>query len=87
MIIDELFMVSAGLLADLDIAFRKRKPKTDRWAWQHGHQRSFGGVNLLGVGDMYQIDPPDGLPLYTIPNTLVDIASGKGPSPSTSHGL
>ena len=68
LIIDEISMVSAKLLAEVDVKLRsvireicpmKKNGKAQ--------DRPFGGLNVLCSGDFWQLDPPDGGFLGSIP--------------------
>ena len=68
LIIDEISMVSARLLAEVDVKLRsvireicpmKKNGKAQ--------DRPFGGLNVLCSGDFWQLDPPDGGFLSSIP--------------------
>ena len=59
LIIDEISMVSAKLLADVDLKLRDviRRIGTEKLD-DAGGDRPFGGLNVLCVGDFWQLDPP-----------------------------
>ena len=61
LIIDEISMVSAKLLADVDLKLRDviRRIGTEKVDDAGGDQR-FGGLNVLCVGDLWQLEVPDG---------------------------
>ena len=61
LIIDEVSMISPQLLAELDMKLRdvvRRLCPTKHDAL--GHDRAFGGINILFAGDFWQLDPPSG---------------------------
>ena len=62
MIIDEVSMISSQLLAEVDVRLRNivRNLGTGRLS-ESGEVRPFGGINVLFVGDFWQLDPPRGL--------------------------
>ena len=66
LIIDEISMVSARLLADVDLKLRDviRRIGTEKLG-DDDVDRPFGGLNVLCVGDFWQLDPPDGGSLQT----------------------
>ena len=69
--IDEISLVPANLLAQLEQRLRHVKPQAD--AWKHapdGQARPFGGINLLAIGDFKQLPPPQGGYLAGIPHNL-----------------
>ena len=47
--------------------------------------RPFGGLNLLCVGDFYQLDPPEGGALSSIPTEFIRRARKYEPAPTISH--
>ena len=92
LLIDEVFMLSAQFLAEVEQAFRRRVPDGSPFKRNHaGEAFSFGGVNITMFGDMYQLDPPDNaFPLYTVPSeSLPEDAESKAKSrnPLVSQGL
>jgi len=68
LIIDEISMVSSKLLAQVDSKLRDtvRRCHTMKTGAQ-GLDRAFGGINVLMVGDFWQLDPPAGGFLGHIP--------------------
>ena len=60
LVIDEISMVSARLLAEVDSRLRmaRRGVGTNKQG-EHGEQRPFGGLNVIFVGDFWQLDPPE----------------------------
>ena len=48
--------------------------------------RPFGGLNVLCVGDFWQLDPPDGGFLADIPTQYLQRARRYQPAPTISHG-
>ncbi len=61
LIIDEISMVSAKLLASIDMQLRSvvRVLGTQKMA-ARGIERLFGGINVLMCGDFWQLASPDG---------------------------
>ena len=86
LIIDEISMVSAKLLAQLDMKLREviRDIGTQKLA--NGRTRPFGGLNVLCSGDFWQLDPPDGGFLGGIPTEFIARARKYLPAPSIAHG-
>ena len=66
LIVDEIGMVSAHLLAQMDQRIRSAKPAADEW----NRPRPFGGVNVLFTGDFAQLPPPEGGGIAEIPASL-----------------
>ena len=62
LIIDEISMVSAKLLATIDMKLRSvvRVLGTQKKA-ENSVERSFGGLNVLMCGDSWQLPSPDGV--------------------------
>lgn len=54
--IDEVSLISAQLLCEIDHALRYAKEKFDVW---------FGGIHVIFAGDFYQYPPVGGSPLYS----------------------
>jgi hypothetical protein len=86
-IIDEISMVSAKLLADMDMKLRQvvRDIGTMKTNTK-GLDRPFGGLNVLSCGDWCQLPPPDGGFLGSIPVEFIQRARQYKASPSISHG-
>ena len=87
LIIDEISMVSAKLLAQLDVKLRTTireigtyKIGTDQ------HDLPFGGLNVLLVGDFWQLEPPEGGFLGAIPHDYIIAARKYAPAPTICHG-
>ena len=68
LIVDEISMVSAKLLALMDVKLRNviRQIGTAK-VGADKRDRSFGGLNVLFCGDFWQLDPPKGGFLGDIP--------------------
>ena len=61
LIIDEISMVSARLLADIDLKLRSYYNTVDNFALDNkGNVRPFAGLNILMSGDVWQLPPTDG---------------------------
>ena len=54
--IDEVSLIGAQLLCQIDHALRFAKERQDEW---------FGGINVIFAGDFYQYPPVGNTPLYT----------------------
>ena len=87
LIIDEISMVSAKLLATIDMKLRStvRELGTTKLAGDNT-SRPFGGLNVLLVGDFWQLEPPDGGFLGSIPVDYILQARKFQPAPTISHG-
>ena len=88
--IDEISLVPANLLAQLEQRVRQVKPSAD--AWKHspdsGEQRPFGGINLVLIGDFKQLPPPQGGYLADIPHRQIvgPLDPTKAPDPMADAG-
>ena len=87
LIIDEIRMVSARLLADVDTKLRScaravgpcvKDAKTNT--------RSFAGLNVLCSGDFWQLPHPDGGLLGDIPCEIIQASRQYFPAPTIAHG-
>ena len=87
LIVDEISMVSAQLLAQMDMKLRGvvREIGTAKVGADKRH-RSFGGLNVLLCGDFWQLDPPNGGFLGSIPREYIQAARKFVPAPTVSHG-
>ena len=79
-------MVSAKLLAEVDVKLRSVVRDIGTQKLQHGRSRPFGGLNVLMCGDFWQLDPPDGGFLGSIPTEFIHKARKYDPSPTIAHG-
>ena len=87
LLIDEVSMVSARLLAQLDV--KLRSVIRDLASQKRGSgnvTRPFGGLNVLCCGDFWQLDPPDGGFLADIPVEYIQRGRKYAPAPTVSHG-
>ena len=86
-IIDEISMVSVKLLATIDMKLRSVIRAVGTEKVKHlGVDRSFGGLNVLMCGDLWQLPCPDGGYLGDIPTEFIRNARKYDPSPSIAHG-
>ena len=86
LIIDEISMVSAKLLAQMDLKMREVVRDIGTHKLKKGQTRSFGGLNVLCSGDFWQLDPPDGGFLGGIPTEYIQKARKYAPAPTIAHG-
>ena len=85
--VDEISMVSCKLLAEMDM--KLRAVMTDASTLKRdglGNIRPFGGVNVVFVGDFWQLDPPKGGFLGDIPVEFLRKARQYDPKPDVAHG-
>lgn len=88
LLIDELFMISAALAAEAELEVRQRVPDTCFFKRDvAGNVRPWGGLNMTYFGDVYQIDPPEGLPLYTVPSEFISGDAEPPSNPLVTRGL
>ena len=87
LIIDEISMVSSQLLAEVDVKLRNivRNLGTSKLS-ESGDVRPFGGINVLFVGDFWQLEPPRGGLLGNIPVQFIRRAKQYDPKPDAAHG-
>ena len=71
LLVDEVFMLSAQLFAEMECCVRGAISDTSPYKHSATEARAWGGINLLTFGDMYQLDCPEGTPLYQIPSEFV----------------
>ena len=87
LIIDEISMVSAKLLAEIDLKLRDVVRKVGSLKLDKGGlDRAFGGINVLFSGDFWQLDPPSGGFLASIPTDFIKGARRYQPAPDMAHG-
>ena len=67
-LIEECFMLSAGFLAEMECQLRVGVSDTSPYKYGPKGIRDWGGLNIGLVGDAYQFDCPEGIPLYKIPH-------------------
>ena len=83
LIIEEVSMVSAKLLADVDLKLRDviRRIGTEKLD-DAGGDRPFGGLNVLCVGDFWQLDPPlTGASSETFQRSTCNVRGATSPPP------
>ena len=87
LIVDEISMVSAQLLAEMDMKLRDVVRKNGTMKTQtSGIDRAFGGINLLFAGDFWQLEPPSGGFLGAIPVKYMRRARQYAAAATVSHG-
>ena len=86
-IIDEISMVSARSLADIDTKLRNYARVVDPFLKDaKNNTRPFAGINMLCSGDFWQLLPPDGGFLGDIPCELIQASGQYFPAPTVAHG-
>ena len=66
LIIDECSSASPGLLGALDVALR-RACLSHPYAKENARPRPFGGINVIFAGDLWQLAPVQGIPIFANP--------------------
>ena len=86
LIIDEVSMISANFLAQIDMKLRDLV--RDLGTKKHGldGDRPFGGINVIFSGDFWQLDPPDGAFLGAIPVEYMKRSRRYAAAPDVAHG-
>lgn len=87
LIIDEISMVSPRLLAEVDMRLRDatRRVGTKK-SRTRGADRPFGGLNILCVGDFWQLPPTDGGFLGAVPAEFLQNSRKDVAAPDIAHG-
>ena len=80
-------MVSAKLFAEIDVKLRSlaRQIGTQKHAPDISI-RPFGGLNVLCCGDFWQLPPPDGGFLGSIPTEFIKASRKYQAAPTIAHG-
>ena len=87
LIIDEISMVSAKLFAEIDVKLRGLVGQVG--TQKHAPDaciRPFGGLNVLCCGDFWQLPPPDGGFLGSIPAEFIKASRKYQVAPTIAHG-
>ena len=90
LIIDEISMISARFLADIDMRLRAAARAIGTMKYDSCHQeRPFGGLNVIFAGDFCQLDPPEpgGWSLSRIPTWCYEGTASHTPAPTSEYGL
>ena len=87
LVIDEISMVSAELLARLELRCRElvRDACPSKYAQNSADARPFGGLNVVLVGDWWQLEPPKGTFLANLPLQWLSAGVSKK-RPHAAHG-
>ena len=85
--IDEISMVGAKLLAEMDMKLRSIMSDVETMKiGPRGQVRAFGGLNVVFVGDFWQLEPPSGGFLASIPYDFLRRGRKYDPKPDVSRG-
>ena len=80
-------MVSAKLLAEVDMKLRAVMSDVGTMKkGTRGQVRAFGGINVVFVGDFWQLDPPNPPSLAQIPREYLRRGRLFDPKPDAAHG-
>ena len=79
-------MVSAKLLAEMDMKLRALVRSVSPYNSYEQQIRSFGGLNLVFSGDVWQLPPPEGGFLGNMPKKYIQNARKYTPAPNIAHG-
>ena len=87
LIIDEICMVSARLLADVDTKLRSFARAVNPYVKEaYTNPRPCAGLTILCSGDVWQLPPLDGGLLGDIPCELIQASRTYYPAPTVAHG-
>lgn len=87
LIIDEISMISANLLAQVDMKLRDAVRERGTYKLgADGKVRSFGGLSVIFAGDFCQLDPPDGIPITAVPKDKLSLRKDITPPGTAAHG-
>ena len=91
LLVEEVGMVSARLLAQVDLRIRGAVPAAAQWKYDDADTvRPFAGLNVLFSGDFRQLPPPEGGFLADLPESLQPPSrastSAAGRDPLVDHG-
>ena len=87
LLLDEISMDSAELLARLELRCRElvRDASVSKYAKASSQARPFGGLNVIFMGDWWQLEPPKGTFLANLPLQWLSSGSTKK-RPHAAHG-
>ena len=88
LLVDEISMVSAELLARLELRCRElaRDACKEKYGPNNNAARPFGGLNVILAGDMWQLEPPRGTFLGAIPAEMLRRRGQKTKLPHAAYG-
>ena len=87
LLLDEISMNSAELLARLELRCRElvRDASVSKYAKASSQSRPFGGLNVIFMGDWWQLEPPKGSFLANLPLQWLSSGTTKK-RPHAAHG-
>ena len=90
LVVDEVGMISARLLAQVEVRTQGCVPAASRWKHDAaGNARPFAGLNVIFSGDFWQLPPPEGGFLADLPAKLQapgKAAAAQQRDPLVEHG-
>ena len=87
LVIDEISMISAQLLSEVDNKLRRAIRDVEATKKDENLlERPFGGINVIFCGDFWQLDPPSGTPLASIPSELLADVRQFAAAPDVQQG-
>ena len=87
LLLDEFSMVSAELLASLELKCRDvaRDACPRKYKCNSSITRPFGGLNVILPGDLWQLEPPSGTFLGALPTAMLEAGAVRR-GPTTAYG-
>ena len=87
LLVDEVGLVGARLLADMEQRLRAAVPEANEWkCGPDGRVRPFAGINVIFTGDFDQLPPPEGGYLADIPQYFKNPTSERIPHTMVEQG-
>ena len=87
LLVDEVGLVGARLLADMEQRLRAAVPEANEWkSGPDGRARPFAGINVIFTGDFDQLPPPEGGYLADIPQYFKNPTSERIPHTMVEQG-
>eukprot|EP00973_Karenia_brevis_P022037 3031095-Karenia_brevis.AAC.1 len=74
-----------GYLGLRPLLFHSSEQQNDKQT-EESLDRAFGGINVLFAGDFWQLDPPGGSSIASIPVNFIRRAKMYDPKPNSAHG-
>ena len=88
LLIDEISMVSTNLMADVETELCTATREAGTYKKNaRGETHTFGGLNVVLIGDFWQLDPPEGTSLCKVPDHLASSRRKYASLPRSARGL